>query len=75
MQVIPFWKDKIGRSDVNLTHTTINLRYGCRVRRFYLDRKDQNLNRALAAYNGFSGSLREPMAYRASRLVSGCPRV
>ena len=58
MQVMLFWKDEIGRSDDNLTHTPTNLRYGCHILRFYLDREDQNLNRALAAYNGSSGSLR-----------------
>ena len=64
MQVMPFWKDEIGRSDDNLTHTPTNLRYGCHVLRFYLDRENQNLNRALAAYNGSSGSLRYPNKLR-----------
>ena len=58
IQVMPFWWDKIGRSDDNLTHSPTNLRYGCHILRFYLDREDQNLNRALAAYSGFSGILR-----------------
>ena len=58
MQVMPFWKDEIGRSDDNLTHTPTNPRYGCHILCFYLAREDQNLNRALAAYNGSSGSLR-----------------
>lgn len=66
MQVMPFWKDEIGRSDDNLTHTPTNLRYGCHILRFYLDREDQNLNRALAAYNGSSGSLRYPNKVRAA---------
>ena len=64
MQVMPFWKDEIGRSDDNLTHTPTNLRYGCHILRFYLDREDQNLNRALAAYIGSSGSLRCPNKVR-----------
>ena len=64
MQVMPFWKDEIGRRDNNLTHTPTNLRYGCHILRFYLDREDQNLNRALAAYNGSSGSLRYPNKVR-----------
>ena len=64
MQVMPFWKDEIGRSDDNLTHTPTNPRYGCHILRFYLDREDQNLNRALAAYNGSSGSLRYPNKVR-----------
>ena len=66
MQVMPFWKDEIGRGDDNLTHTATNLRYGCHILRFYLDREDQNLNRALAAYNGSSGSLRYPNKVRAA---------
>ena len=60
MQVIPHWKDEVGRSDDNLTHTPTNLRYSYHILRFYLDRQDQNLNRALAAYNGSSGSRRYP---------------
>ena len=64
MQVMQFWKDEIGRSDDNLTHTLTNLCYSCHILRFYLDREDQNLNRALAAYNGSSGSLRCPNKVR-----------
>ena len=66
MQVMPFWKDEIGRSDDNLTDTPTNLRYGCHILRFYLDREDQNLNHALAAYNGSSGCLRYPNKVRAA---------
>jgi len=64
MQVMPFWKDEIGRVDDNLTHTATNLRYGCHILRFYLDRENQNLTRALAAYNGSSGSMRYPNKVR-----------
>ncbi len=64
MQVMPFWKDEIGRSDDNLTHTPTNLRYSYHILRFYLDREDQNLNPALAAYIGSSGSLRYPNKVR-----------
>ena len=66
MQVMLFWKDEIGRGDDNLTHTPTNPRYSCHILRFYLDRQDQNLNRALAAYNGSSGSLRYPNKVRAA---------
>ena len=66
MQVMPFWKDEIGRSNDNLTDTPTNLRYGCHILRFYLDREDQNLSHALAAYNGSSGSLRYPNKVRAA---------
>ena len=72
-----------GGSNDRSTLTTINLRCGYRTLRFYLDRENQKLNRAPAAYNGSFGSLRYPnkvraargnQAYSASRLVSGCPR-
>ena len=56
MQVMPFWKDEIGRPDDNLTHQKTNLEYGCRILQFYLQRKKGRLHEALAAYNGSSGS-------------------
>lgn len=56
MQVMPFWKREIGRPDDNLTQTSTNLRYGCRILQYYLDREKGNLRRALAAYNGSLGS-------------------
>lgn len=56
MQVMPFWKNEIGRPDDNLTATRQNLEYGCRILQFYLQREDNSLHRALAAYNGSTGS-------------------
>ncbi|MEE4279853.1 MAG: lytic transglycosylase domain-containing protein [Halieaceae bacterium] len=56
MQVMPFWKEEIGRPDDNLTHNATNLEYGCRILQFYLQREGGALHRALAAYNGSSGS-------------------
>jgi len=56
MQVMPFWKNEIGRPEDNLTLQETNLEYGCRILQFYIDRKDGHLQRALAAYNGSSGS-------------------
>lgn len=58
MQVMPFWKNEIGRPDDNLTHANTNLRYGCRILQYYLKREQGNLRRALAAYNGSLGSSR-----------------
>ena len=58
MQVMPFWKDEIGRPEDNLTLTSTNLSYGCRILQFYLKREKGNLPRALAAYNGSLGSTR-----------------
>ena len=56
MQVMPFWKDEIGRPDDNLTLQKANLEYGCRILQFYLQRKKGHLHEALAAYNGSTGS-------------------
>lgn len=58
MQVMPFWKDEIGRPGDNLTDNLTNLEYGCRILQFYLEREDGHLHHALAAYNGSSGSRR-----------------
>ena len=58
MQVMPFWKNEIGRPDDNLTDNSTNLSYGCRILQFYLQREDGALHAALAAYNGSSGSRR-----------------
>lgn len=55
MQVMPFWKDEIGRPDDNLTMQKTNLEYGCRILQFYLQRNNGHLHKALAAYNGSSG--------------------
>ena len=56
MQVMPFWKNEIGRPDDNLTATRQNLEYGCRILQFYLKREDGALHRGLARYNGSVGS-------------------
>ena len=56
MQVMPFWKDEIGRPDDNLTRNATNLEYGCRILQFYLQREQGRLRRALARYNGSVGS-------------------
>ncbi|MFT7286412.1 MAG: soluble lytic murein transglycosylase-like protein [Halieaceae bacterium] len=56
MQIMPFWKAEIGRPDDNLTDNATNLDYGCRILQFYLQREQGALHRALAAYNGSSGS-------------------
>lgn len=55
MQVMPFWKDEIGRPDDNLTINGTNLEYGCRILQFYLQRENGHLHRALARYNGSVG--------------------
>ncbi len=55
MQVMPFWLDEIGRPDDNLFHVDTNLRMGCTILRYYLDREKGDMVRALARYNGSLG--------------------
>ncbi|MDO3382042.1 lytic transglycosylase domain-containing protein [Gilvimarinus algae] len=58
MQVMPFWKSEIGRSEDNLTDIDTNLRYGCIILKHYIDVADGHLAEALARYNGSYGSYR-----------------
>lgn len=60
MQVMPFWKNEIGRPDDNLMDMATNLRYGCTILKHYLDREKGNLIRALARYNGSLGRTKYP---------------
>ena len=55
MQVMPFWKNEIGRPDDNLTDIDTNLSYGCRILQFYLQKEQGNWMHALARYNGSYG--------------------
>lgn len=55
MQVMPFWKDEIGRPDDNLTQNLTNFEYGCRILQFYLQREKGDLHKGLARYNGSVG--------------------
>ncbi len=55
MQIMPFWKAELGLPDANLFDVTTNLRFGCTILRFYLDKERGNLSRALARYNGSLG--------------------
>ena len=61
MQVMPFWLDEIGRPDDNLFHVRTNLRMGCTILRYYLDREKGDLTRALARYNGSIGKTWYPV--------------
>ena len=60
MQIMPFWLDEIGRPDDNLLHTDTNLRYGCTFLRFYLDKENGDLRRALGRYIGSLGKRKYP---------------
>ena len=55
MQVMPFWVSQIGEPVHNLFHERTNLRYGCTILRYYLDRERGNLANALGRYNGSLG--------------------
>ena len=60
MQVMPFWRDEIGRPDDNLIRLDTNLRYGCTILKFYLDKENGDLRRALGRYNGSLGQRKYP---------------
>ncbi len=60
MQVMPFWKNEIGRPDDNLMDIQTNLRYGCTILKHYINKEKGNLIRALARYNGSLGRLKYP---------------
>jgi soluble lytic murein transglycosylase-like protein len=60
MQVMPFWVKSIGKSEQNLFHLRINLRYGCTILRYYLDMERGDLYRALGRYNGSLGQATYP---------------
>jgi soluble lytic murein transglycosylase-like protein len=60
MQIMPFWLEEIGRPDDNLLHIDTNLRYGCTILKFYLDKENGDLRRALGRYNGSLGRRKYP---------------
>lgn len=60
MQVMPFWKDEIGRPDDNLNRIDTNLRYGCTILRYYINKESGDLRRALGRYNGSLGKRKYP---------------
>lgn len=60
MQIMPFWLEEIGRPDDNLLHIDTNLRYGCTILKYYLDKEKGDLRRALGRYNGSLGQRKYP---------------
>ncbi|WP_373707272.1 lytic transglycosylase domain-containing protein [Neisseria dentiae] len=62
MQVMPFWKNYIGKPSHNLFDIRTNLRYGCTILRHYNNVERGNLVRALARFNGSLGSSKYPDA-------------
>jgi soluble lytic murein transglycosylase-like protein len=55
MQVMPFWKTAIGSTKQDLFDVRTNIRYGCTILRYYIQREHGNIARALARYNGSLG--------------------
>ena len=60
MQVMPFWLKEIGHPEDNLMDIDTNLRMGCTILKFYMDKEKGNIRRALARYNGSLGSYKYP---------------
>ncbi|MBI3897805.1 MAG: lytic transglycosylase domain-containing protein [Gammaproteobacteria bacterium] len=60
MQVMPFWLKEIGKPGDSLFRTQTNLRYGCTILKYYLNKENGNLANALARYNGSRGRYTYP---------------
>lgn len=60
MQIMPFWRLEIGRSQDNLTQIDTNVRYGTAILAHYLDVSKGDLVEALGRYNGSRGRLQYP---------------
>jgi soluble lytic murein transglycosylase-like protein len=55
MQVMPFWPRQLGMTNDQLVRIPDNIRMGCTILKYYIDREDGNYTRALARYNGSTG--------------------
>jgi soluble lytic murein transglycosylase-like protein len=55
MQIMPFWLEELESPHANLFEIQTNLRIGCTILRFYLDREKGDMSKALARYNGSVG--------------------
>lgn len=56
MQIMPFWVDELGYSDMNiLFDIELNILLGCRILKYYLDMEDGDMVQGLARYNGSTG--------------------
>ncbi len=61
MQVMPFWLKAIGERRQDLFQLRTNLRYGCTILRYYIDKERGNLYLALGRYNGSMGQPQYPV--------------
>jgi soluble lytic murein transglycosylase-like protein len=55
MQVMPFWPRELGMTNHELVRVPQNVRMGCTILKFYLDREKGDYSKALARYNGSVG--------------------
>lgn len=60
MQVMPFWLKEIGKPNDNLFDVQTNLRMGCTILKYYINKEKGDLTRALARYNGSLGRYQYP---------------
>lgn len=60
MQIMPFWLTEIGKPGDNLFDVQTNLRFGCTILKYYLEREKGVLQGALARYNGSYGKPHYP---------------
>jgi soluble lytic murein transglycosylase-like protein len=55
MQVMPFWPRQLGMQNSQLVEIPHNIRMGCTILKYYLERERGDYSRALARYNGSLG--------------------
>lgn len=55
MQVMPFWPNQLGMTNQELVRIPQNVRMGCTILKFYLEREKGDYTKALARYNGSVG--------------------
>lgn len=55
MQVMPFWPNQLGMTNKELVRIPQNVRMGCTILKFYLEREKGDYTKALARYNGSIG--------------------
>jgi hypothetical protein len=52
MQIMPFWPQQLGMTNKELVRIPQNIRMGCTILKYYLDRSKGDYTKALARYNG-----------------------
>jgi soluble lytic murein transglycosylase-like protein len=52
MQIMPFWLKLIGHPEDSLVHTRTNLRMGCTILHYYMQKSHGDIREALQRYNG-----------------------